>query len=196
MRHILLIVIFLSCTKDNRDDFVVFPADFHSYLDLPISQVHPSKKYDYWEYHFSGFGMDTIVFKSGNNQALNFDAPKIEKGFYLNCAPSCYFSYIIASTDHKIEIIDEDDEFKRFVGQVENIEEVLLLVKLNGYWYDPTDKRMGSYRKVKDGYDLLLLDYESCPMTEKSVRARMTVDGDFEVISIETIKKSDDCIIS
>lgn len=94
----------------------------------------------------------------------------------------CSF-YILAKANDKVDIIDTEDKFKAFIVPVDNIEEVILLIKVNGYWFNPNDKRTGSFRKIDDGYELYILDYNSCPVTEKSVHAKINRNGELKIIS-------------
>jgi hypothetical protein len=102
----------------------------------------------------------------------------------------------MAVKNGKMEIIDSRDKLREFIGTIDNLEEVIISIKLNDYWFDRSDERTGTYRKTENGYDLQILDFESCPVKYKSVQATLDFNGKLEVHSIETIREEPDCVIS
>ncbi len=190
---LLFIGIMMGCSVDN---YTALPVEIYESGNLPIDKIIPSESYDYWEYRFSDIGKEEVIYKRGEQQLDSISIENQTNGFFVECDPLLCYSYIVAVKDGGLFIIDTPDKFRNFVGNVDNVQEVVILIKLSGYWFDPSDSRTGSYKKTADGYELFVLDYESCPVTFKSVKALLRYNGDFEVIKVETIKEESDCILS
>lgn len=173
-----------------------------------IDKIVPSSKYKYWEcvYKIGGLDSTNIYFKKRGNiivyqgDSLNYSflAKKTDsnKGFFVECMPIVCFSYIIAIKENQgLDIIDTDKKLKKFIGNVDNLEEMILLSKLNNFWFDTTNILGGSYKEMPSHYLLYLLEYNSCPETYSSVKAVLTKRGKFITLNKNIYKKTEDCTI-
>ena len=84
-------------------------------------------------------------------------------------------------------MIESDEQFKVFIGKVDNIEEVKILAKVNRLSINTKHANTGSYRKMGDYYLLYLFDYmQSCMPSggedHQSVKASLSSAGNFTLI--------------
>jgi len=163
-----------------------------------IDKIIPNVNYMYWECVFKSdaiFGKERGKVIVYNGDSLNY-ASKInnvdsKNGFFESCEPNMCFFYIAAiDSMEKIHMINSKEKLKSFIGHIDNIEEAILISKINGYYYDEDTLIGGAYRERENDYLLYLLDYSSSPVTLKSVRAILTKDGKFQVFD-KTIYKED-----
>ena len=181
-------------TVDTHDfaikGFKALPREYN-YKDRAylIDKIVPTTNYAYWECVFKDALTDTnrreIIVYSGDSHKYSTMAQKVNSnnGFFVECHPGICFSYIIGiRSDMTIDLIDSNEKLKMFIGHIDNIEEVILMSKINGYWYDPDTIIGGAYKERENDYLLYLLDYSSTPVIYKSVKAVMTKDGDLRII--------------
>jgi len=198
----------ISYEKIDSNDFVIkefkaLPSEYRTidraYL---IDKIKPSTNYAYWECVYKDAFVDnnrgSIIVYNGDSLKYSNFAKTINSsnGFFEECHPGFCFSYIIGvRLDKTIDLIDSNEKLKKFIGHVDNIEEVILLAKINDYWYDSDTIIGGAYKEREKDYLLYLLDYSSTPVTYKSVKAVLTKDGNFRVIEKKIYKQTDDYII-
>jgi len=182
-------------------DFHPIPNSSREYL---IDNIKSSTDYKYWECVFRD--IDPFVTSNRgqvivyNGDSLNYSkiAKKItsDSGFFVECHPGICFSYIIGiKSNSEIDLINTDEKLKTFVGEIDNLEEVILLSKINGYWFDIDTLIAGSYKIKDSNYLLYLLEYSTTPVTYKSVKAVITKSGDFRVLDKKIYKQTDEYIM-
>jgi len=163
-----------------------------------MKKVCPSDTFDYWEFRWTGFDTTRVEFSKGkqvNRKKIRITEP-VTYGFYVQCAPAGCFNYIVAIKNSKTIVIDSDTAFRRFIGSIDNLEEALLIVKLNDLWTNPEFKKTNLYKKTDKGYDFYLGAYESCPETFYSVHATLSYEGELKLHSKEIMKKTGNCSIT
>jgi hypothetical protein len=139
---------------------------------------------------------ETVVYNGSLSYSSAAKKVNSTKGFFVECMPSICFSYIVGvQPDFKIDTVNTNEKLKKFIGHIDNIEEVILSAKLNGLWYDTDTIIGGAYRERDNDYLLYLLDYSSTPVTYKSAKAILTKDGDFRLIEKKTYKETDEYFI-
>ena len=118
------------------------------------------------------------------------------QGFFVECHPAMCFSYIIGVNENaQITTIDSENKLVKFIGRIDNIEEAILISKINGYWYDCDTIIGGAFKERENDYLLYLMEYDSWPVTYKSVRAILSKEGVFKVLDKTIYKKTEDYII-
>jgi hypothetical protein len=196
-----------SDTIDSNDfaikDFKALPSEY-AYKDRAylIDKIIPATYYAYWECVYKVALTDNnrgrIIVCNGDSLKYSPFAKKINSnnGFFVECHPGICFSYIIGvRTDRTSDLIDSNEKLKKFIGHIDNIEEVILCAKISGYWYDTDTIVGGAYRERDNDYLLYLLDYSSTPVTYKSVKAILTKDGDFRLVEKTIYKQTDEYIM-
>ena len=184
-------------------NFKAIPRDFAFYdKAYLIDKISPTINYLYWEC----VNKDPIVDNSRgiivvyNGDYLNYSSitRKINSnlGFFYECAPGICFSYIVGvKSDKSIDLIDSEEKLKKFIGHIDNIEELLLTAKINDLWFDVDTIIGGAYKERKNDYLLYLLEYYSTPVTLKSVKAILKKSGDFKIIDKKIYKQTDEIIV-
>lgn len=187
-------------TDFDLEHFKAFPHPLNDRFHL-IDKIKPSAAYAYWECVFKDpiksekNRGEVIVYNGDRKYASLANKANPSYGFFVECHPGICFSYIVAvRTDKTLDIIDSETLLKKFIGRIDNLEEVILMAKINGYWFDTDTLIGGAYREREKDYLLYLLDYSSTPETYQSVKAILTKDGDFRVIDKKIYKQTDDYI--
>ncbi len=186
----------------NIQGFQPFPTYKYGNASL-IDKIIPDMDYKYWECVFK---IDPVFSKERgriivyNGDSLNYSSRvkniDSDSGFLMECRPGVCFSYIVAvKPDDKIVLINTDNKLKKFIGHIDNIEEVILLTRINEYYYDEDTIIGGAYKERVNDYLLYLLEYSSSPVTYKSVRAILTKSGILQVLDKTIYKESDEYII-
>ena len=184
-------VLSYSQTNPNKFDLKEF-TPFGS-NELKFDQIKPDGEYLYWRClstdAYSKKGNEKMVAEFGDlKYAKRTKNTYSKQGFLVSCGPGlCYYYIVAIRNDKTVEIIIRDEALKSFIGEVDNVEEVKILVRLNRLYVNPNDLTTGSYRKMGDEYLLYLFDYlQSClpgdGSDEQSVKASLTSKGEFNLI--------------
>ena len=108
----------------------------------------------------------------------------------------CY-RYIVAVKGDSVETTGDEAGLIRFIGPIDNMEELVLNIKAHHFWFDLHEKRGGAYFEKKDEYLLYLLEYKQCPVTYSSVRAILSKTGELKVLGKEIYKEDKNtCIMN
>lgn len=183
--------------------FPTFEEEYKQSRWILIDAIKPDSGYVYWECRY--FGPDevdhkgkTVVYNGDQSYAyLASDKQPAGLGFFIECLPNVCFSYIVAVREDKtVDLIDSEEKLIKFMGAVDNIEEVLLQIRANGYGFDRDALIGGAYREEEDRYLLYLLEYSRTPVTYRSVKAILYKNGKFIIKSKVTYKKMDIFVIS
>lgn len=192
---------FAQSTKKGFSDFNIkgfkpFPEIYNTpdRTNL-IDKIIPDSKYKYWDCWYYEKDSRKLMVYNGNFMLYGSKTKNVNprQGFFWECLPSVCFTYIVAIKDQgKIDLIDTETKLKQFIGHIDNIEEVILLAKCNGFWFDSDTLIGGSYKERKNDYLLYLVEYSYEPVTYKSVKAILSKDGNLRVLSKKTYKQTDD----
>lgn len=181
-------------------EFAPIPEKYSDRQHL-IDQIIPVKKYLYWECVFKDPLTEqhrgSITVYNGNTKySVIAKAVNTNNGFFVECHPSICFSYIVGvNEDQTIDLINSGEALKKFIGRIDNLEEVILMAKINGYWFDTDTIIGGAYKERENDYLLYLMEYSSAPVTYRSVQAILTKEGDFRVLNKSTYKQSEEMIV-
>lgn len=173
----------------NINTFTAFPVNFNklSVCNL-LGKITPDTTYKYWEcfgkchsleskcrVKIYSFG-DSILYSAYARSYESFDGFLYGKFNY-------FFSYIVGvRNERKVILVDSKEKFHRFIGHIDNIEEVILISMINGFAYTTDTIIGGAYKERKDDYLLYLLEYHSSPISYTSVKAVLKKDGSFVVL--------------
>jgi len=180
-------------------EFNAIPSQFalrdRAYL---IDKIIPANEYKYWECVYKEPFVDhsrgRIIVYNGDSLNYSAIAKKINPnaGFFVECAPLACYSYIVGVRgDKTTDLINTEEKLQKFIGHIDNLEEVILSAKTYGYWYDADTIIGGAYKEREWDYLLFLLEYSSSPVTYTSVKAILAKDGYFRVIDKTIYKQTD-----
>ena len=157
-----------------------------------IDKIVPEGHYKYWECVFSEVlnpfdphpGRGRVVVYNGDiDYAPIAHTISSKYGFFFGCRPLGCSSYIVGVKDgNEVDLIDSEQKLLAFIGHIDNLEEVVLNIKANGYWFDSDTLIGGAYRERKSDYLLYLRESSSAPVTYRSVRAILTKQGYLTVL--------------
>ena len=158
MKKITIIFLFtlISCNKYNvkiEPGFTKIDKSFDD-RDKLIVKIEPNKNYQYWEYVFSQpffeKDKDRIIHQSGDSSLkLKYKFINPKKGFFNECHPAWCYSYIAYLENGKVNYITYEKQLKNFIGNINNLEEAILIGKINGLWFDSEKIEGGAYKKKK-----------------------------------------------
>jgi len=199
---VIFFIILTSCSKYTVPFETGFTKISDKYQDRNklIEQIKPNKEYVYWEYvHFTpdvNNGQE-IIRKSGNiaiGNSYTYYPPK--EGFFVECHPGFCYSYIAYVQNDDVFYITDEVALKKFIGKIDNIEEAILISKINDLWFDPEEKKAGSFKKTNNGFELYMMKYDGCPETKESIKVEIDSTGNFKSKSNGVYYKSKTCIMS
>lgn len=184
---ILSLLIISSCSKKEEPKLlnqIKFQKINYSlsnhYLDSLAKKINPNRKYQYWQYalYKSSMLKHTILNESGDTllrKKIDREFDKINYGIFKGGHPffSCY--YAITIENGKVNYITEE-EFRGFLGTIDNLEEAMLLAETYGYSLD-SDIRGSEYREVEDGFELHLMKSNDYPLSKESFEVKISKNG-------------------
>lgn len=203
---IIIVLLFISCKKENNFLSEKFqPINYtikNNYIDSVGKKIIPNSDYKYWQYssYYQPFGGETkhTILNEGGDQTVKNKIntvfkPSQNTGFFTGGHPSYRCNYAITiDNDNIVRFIETEEEFKSFLGSIDNIEEALLLAKTYGYHLDD-DIRGSEYRKVKNGFELHLMKFHQYPTSKESVEITILKDGSIKTKSLGIYCKGFDC---
>lgn len=142
--------------------------------DSLIQFITPDRPYSYWEYideDPSPDGYGSVDFSQGVKPAgVTFTKPV--GGFFSDCLPVWCRHFIAYCYDGKVGYITSVEQLIKFLGHIDNLQEAVLLAELSkvGYVDENLRPKGASFKLTKEGYDLMLMNYQLCPQIWKAVR--------------------------
>ena len=160
---IIISILTISCSNEKPFNTI----DFDWSID-PIESIsknlNPDKEYIYWAFLRSNSSFDRaeILNEKGDIAKRRLiDLSFNSKGFFVWGHHSDRIYYIIAITkDEKIIKIQDQDKLIKFLKKIDTMEEALLISYLNDFHLDYCYPEAKSFRKGKNGYELLLTHIE------------------------------------
>lgn len=163
---------FIGCNNYSNEKSVDFqPLKLDGTRDV-LSQIaagfSPEKKYDYWACVRSTISYNNsilILYETKKDLYTVDDFKLLNEGFY-NIGHHSYRAYYLATIkDGNIDYITEMDELLSFLGEIDTMEEALMIA-IKDFGVDFDNPKGGSYRKTKDGFEFLLMDSAPLPKIE------------------------------
>ena len=221
MRSIIIITLFLfiSCGKEEEGKYEKIEVAVkteeniknptfsnnkyntrENYLDSLGKHIIPNNKYQYWQYatYNSSFSKSkyTILKQGGNlslrekiNEKIN---PPYIVGIFQGGHPNFRCNYISTVKDGKVNYIKTEEEFRDFLGTIDNLEEALLLARTYGYRIG-SDATQSEYIRLKNGFILHLIKYNEFPVRIESVEVTISIDGFIKTKSLGIYCEGENC---
>ncbi len=117
------------------------------------------------------------------------------KGF--NLGEFLSYSYIAYMDNrHRIQYVMNEKDLKKFIGNIDNLEEAILILYLNGLSFDPKEIKAGSFKKTKNGFELYMMKYYNCPVKMESIKVEIDFKGNIKTKPNGIYYESTDCIMT
>ncbi|MEN5132923.1 hypothetical protein [Elizabethkingia anophelis] len=159
----------------NSDGFTKIP-DSLSYKHNLYKYIDPSDSFNHWKVIKKNapkvsLNEYEILYDSKNSKKINNSVKELtpKKGFFIECMPSYCFTFIIAYKPKGVNCYSSFEEFRSFIGYIDNLPEALLTIATYDLWYDENYFNAGSYKIEKDFIYLYLKKSTTCPYTLESI---------------------------
>ncbi len=220
MRHLIILILFLfiSCGKKAEEkpgeieemkikEGIETP-NFHkinysltnNYLDSLGKHIEPNKKYQYWQYatYYDNGKKEYTVLKQGGDLSLRKKinekiSPCYSVGIFQGGHPSFRCNYVsTVDNNGNVTYLKTEEEFRDFIGTIDNLEEAMLLARTYGYLLG-NDIRASEYRKLRNGFKLHLMKYHEFPERRESIELTITKEGFIKTKSLGIYCEGRDC---
>ncbi|MBJ2123712.1 MULTISPECIES: hypothetical protein [Flavobacterium] len=195
MKKIILLIflVLISCKDTKYQPLTSKEADVESLL----KKINPNKEYAYWEINFSLPLTPKVIFYKGDKklkQKNNYQP--IQSGFFTGCQPmSCSYT-IIYFDNNKWNYVLKKEELITYINKIDNPEEAFLIAKIQDFDIDPYNPKGNGYLKTKNGYDLKVMKYISCPESKESFLVSIDSLGQLKSIKSQGFYlKTKNCIV-
>ena len=162
-----------------------------------ITYVNPDKPYTYWEFDWGIGRHSKIMYSSGKKpESINFIIPGSSK-LFQGCAPGFCYKYIAYVYNGKVGYVTTVKEFKDFLGDIDNLQEAVLLAKATSEYQVDDNIKGGAYRIQADTiYKLRLTKPFGCPDTKKTFYLKIEKNkGIVDTATLATFYKGTGCEI-
>jgi len=180
----------------HSDGYNKLPRQY-DYPDSLIKKVIPNKKYIYWAF-CSKLDSDTVIYSFGKKpKGLKLNPPFRISSLFVGCLPGICSKYILYVDSDKVHYVGNIEEFKSFLGSIDNLQEAVLFAKAKYHLQIDDDMRGGSYMIQADTiYNLRLMHYIPCPETKQSFYLKIKRNkGVTDTSTLVSYYKSDNCIV-
>jgi hypothetical protein len=138
---------------------------FFAHTYSVFKDISPNEKWDYWAvYFFDGEQLHQLKQFGGKR------SPEMSETGFLNSEIDHSYYYIIAEKGSKKNKITTEEDLKKFMGKIDNIQEATVMMLFKGYIVDEEYQSVaGNYFEDKDNYylDLGKVSSENCPYAKK-----------------------------
>jgi len=193
---VLLLLGFYKINSTRSDGYKKLSQEFN-YEDKLIKYVIPNKKYTYWAF-CRNLDSDTVIYSFGKKpKGIKLESP-ILNGLFVGCLPVMCSKYIAYVDNGKVYYVENAEEFKVFLGAIDNLQEAVLLARVEeDLQVDENDMRGGAFLIKSDSiYNLRLMRYISCPETEQSVYLKIEKHkGITDTSTLNSYYKGKGCIV-
>lgn len=150
------------------DDFQKIPEVFDSAENL-YAFIKPSKDIAYWKVFQNNNDPDkAILYESQIPNPMTILEPIPEKGFFQKCLGENCFHYIIACKNDRTEYFTNEKDLRRFIGEIDNIAEAVLIANSHGFQVDINDLKGGSFKKDAESFYLKVFKQKKCNEVKES----------------------------
>ncbi|MFC4740079.1 hypothetical protein ACFO3U_08735 [Flavobacterium ponti] len=216
---IIFLFLFISCGKKEDENIEKLDIDkeFKStnvtnkflkieyslkvnYLDSLAKKIIPNKKYQYWQYvtYHQGSNIETyVVLNQGGDSSLRKKInekprPSYNSGIFYGGHPNFRCNYIVTIDNGQPYSLKTEEEFRDFLGTIDNLEEAILLAKTYGYILD-TNIKGCAYRNLANGFELHLMKYHEFPIRKESIEIIISREGFVKTKSLGIYCEGSNC---
>jgi hypothetical protein len=150
----------------DNNGYKPYPKGCNSKEEL-VKYLKPDQQYVYWGYYESRFGLNAskqkdVLYSHGS-------IPGVQKikdpggTLFIGCLPAVCYKYIAYADSGEIKYITSNKALIRFVGQIDNLQEAILVAYAKGYYID--DSYGMGYRETAGVYEIMVKREIMCPRT-------------------------------
>jgi hypothetical protein len=202
----ILFILLISCSKNKKDES--YNTEFqkinytlkYNYLDSVAKKIIPNHNYQYWAYstYYEMYGADKIsrtILKEGGDTLLkkNYNKEFKPYGIFEGGHPSYRCNYVVTIENQKVKYIRTEEEFRNFIGNIDNLEEAILLARTYGYQLG-SELEASQYKKIENGYKLRLMKYHEFPLSKELIDIEIQKNGFIKTKSLGIYKKGREVI--
>ena len=200
MKYILIILVtFLSCSKKAQSKFEKIKyTRAYNYIDSLALKIDPNKDYNYWAFSSYNQQYDSekneykVLKQNGDIKYRKLITDFKPFGFFESGHPNYRCNYVLLVNKGIKKYICNNEEFRKFLGTVDNLEEAMLLARTYGYILD-TDIKGSAYRIKDDTYELHLMKFYEYPPQKESVEIKIDRKGNIKTKSLGIYCKGEKC---
>ncbi|KQT18282.1 hypothetical protein ASG31_06025 [Chryseobacterium sp. Leaf404] len=174
-------------------DFQKIPDVFDTPENL-YPFIKPSKDFAYWKAFTNHTDPEkAVLYESQYPEPMTILEPAPEQGFFQKCLSENCFHYIIACKNDRPEYFADVKALRKFIGEINNVGEAVLIANTYGYSVDIKNPEGGSFRKDDSNFYLKTYRSEKCSDVKESFLLIINIkSGELKVQSrgIYTEKKS------
>ena len=157
----VLIIFSFSRCQETEADFKSFTYDRNKDLFETLAKnLDPDENYTYWAFMRSthGIGNATILHEEGDISQRKLLNLRFElKGFFNWGHHADMYYYILAVRNDNVHKIQTKESLINFLDTIDTTEEAFLIARIHQFLIDPSLSEGNSFRKIKDGYELLVV---------------------------------------
>lgn len=184
-----------SFENAKREGFLKIPyKTTYNYLDSLGKKINPNKDYDYWGYltkkeSNEKTDLNNSTLSEGGNVKLKqkIDYGNNTIGFFQGGHPGFRCNYAVFIEDETITYVTTEEQFRDFLGRIDNLEEALLLARTFGYTLD-NEGKTNHYKIEQDGYVLQLIKLPDHRGNAEMVEVRISQDAAIKTKSLGIYK--------
>ena len=188
-RYYLFIIslLLLSCSRKAEQGFEKIPPGLNATGAL-IRVIQPDKKFEHWVCFRQDFPekinakTEVITAKGEISKIMNikFNLPK--SGFKSEILHGYY--YIAYLENDSIKLVINEKQLIKFIGNINSIEESLLIASVRGLTIDYSQPIGGSYKKVTNGYEFYLVKFHNCTVRTEPFKVCINTSGNYKAKSL------------
>lgn len=166
-----------------------FAQEKTNFTSLPniVKQIYPNEKLDTWAIYHVEDGAVQELKKVGTIAETSMP----EQGFGLHPHAGTSYYYIAYTKAGKKNYVTTNEDLKKFIGKVDNVQEAAILGMLDGYFFDSEYKDYaGNYREDAKNYYIELgkITSTQCPL-QKNHFIVTVPKGSSEIEKVDDVGK-------
>lgn len=171
----------ISCQTKPDKSFIRIPEELSKTEDL-IRAVKPDKNYEYWACFKKDFATEIIIGKGDNRKLMNIKFTEPKSGFISKMWVGYY--YIAYLENDSVKLVTNEKQLIEFIGNINSIEEALLIADIKNLHVDYSRPIGSSYKKVKNGYDFYLAKFHKCFVKTEPFKVSIDSLGSYSAKSL------------
>lgn len=177
----------ISCQTTPDRSFLRIPEELSKTEDL-LRAIKPNKNYEYWACFRKDFPgkinikTEIIISKGDVKKLINIKFNEPTSGFKTKIWAGYYFIRYLENDS--IKLVTNEKQLIKFIGNVNSIEEALLIADIKDLHVDYSRLIGSSYKKTKNGYDFYLAKFHKCFVKTEPFKVSIDSLGNYNAKSL------------